>query len=120
MDHNILSQKLEHYGLLRRELSWFKSYLLNRKQYCNINGLESELMDIDIGVPQGSCLGPFLFLLYINDLPQDVQNSTVAMYGDDTSLSYRSDGVRQLNEAMNQDLATVLIVFTWKISSPPW
>ena len=67
-------------------------------------------MDINIGVPQGLCLGPLLFLPYINDLPQAVQNSTVAMYADDTSLSYRSDGVHQLNEVRNKDLATV---FEW-------
>ena len=110
VDHNILCQKLEHYGLIGRELSWFKSYLSNRKQYCCINGVESRLMDINIGVPQGSCLEPLLFLFYINDLPQAVQNSTIAMYADDTSLSYRSDDVQKLNEAMNKDLTSV---FEW-------
>ena len=107
VDHNILCQKLEHYGLQGRELTWFKSYLSNRKQYCSINGAESELMDINIGVPQGSCLGPLLFLLYINDLPQAVKNSKVAMYADDTSISYRSDDIHKLQEAMNKDLTTV-------------
>ena len=68
-DHNILCQKLEHYGVLGRESSWFKSYLSNRKQLCSINGVESELVDINIGVLQGSCLGPLLFLFYINELP---------------------------------------------------
>ena len=102
VDHNILCQKLEHYGLLGKELSWFKSYLSNCKQYCSIYGVDSELMDMYIGVPQGLCLGLLLFLLYINNLPQAVQNST-----DDTSLSYRSDDVNQLNEAMNKDLTSV-------------
>ena len=50
-------------------------------------------MDITIGVPQGSFLGPLLFLLYVNDPPQVVQNSTIAMYADDTSLSYQSDDI---------------------------
>ena len=110
VDHSILCQKLEHYGLLGRELSWFKSYLSCRQQYCSINGFESDLMNIKIGVPQGSCLGPLLFLLYINDLPQAVLNSTVAMYADDTSLSYRSDDIHQLNETMKKDLTSV---FEW-------
>ena len=108
MDHNILCQKLEHYGLQGRELTWFKSYLSNRKQCCSINGVESEVMDINIGVPQGSCLGPLLFLLYINDQPQAVKNSTVVMYADDTSISYRSDDTHKLQEAMNKDLTTVV------------
>ena len=108
VDHNILCQKLEHYGLRGRELAWFKYYLSNRKQYCTINGVESKLMDINIGVPQGSCLGPLLFIFYINDLPQAVKNSTVAMYADDTSLSYRSGDIRQLSEVMNKDLTTIV------------
>ena len=108
MDHNILCQKLEHYGLQGRELTWLKSYLSSRKQYCSINSVASELMDSNIRVPQGWCLGPLLFLFYINDLPQAVKSSTVAMYADDTSLFYRSDDIHQLNEALSKGLTTVV------------
>ena len=93
-----------HYGVQQRELAWFKSYLNNRKQFCRVNGVNSKTEGIDVGVLQGSCLGPLLFLIYINDLPQAVQNSTVSMYADDTSLCYQSSDINQLNEAINYDL----------------
>ena len=104
VDHNILCEKLELYGVQQRELSWFKSYLSNRKQFCRVNGVDSKIWDIEIGVPQGSCLGPLLFLIYINDLPQAVQDSTVSMYADDTSLCYQSHDLTRLNKAINSDL----------------
>ena len=96
---------LELYGVHHRELSWFKSYLTNRKQFCRVNGVDSEIEDIEVGVPQGSCLGPLLFLVYINDLPQAVLDSNVSMYADDTSLCYQSHDMTRLNEAINSDLA---------------
>ena len=84
VDHNILCKMLKHDGVQQRELFWFESYLSNRKQFCRINGVHSKVGDIDVGVPQ--CLDPLLFLIYINNLSQSVQNSTVSMYADDTSL----------------------------------
>ena len=104
VDHEILCKKLRVYGVQHRELSWFRSYLSNRKQFCRVNGVASDIMDIEVGVPQGSCLGPLLFLIYINDLPQAVQGSTVSMYADDTSLCHQSYDMTQLNEAINNDL----------------
>ena len=104
VDHNILCKKLELYGVQQRELSWFESYLTNRKQFCRVNGVDSEIGDIEVGVPQGSYLGPLLFLIYINDLPQAVRYSKVSMYADDTSLCCQSPDLTRLNEAINSDL----------------
>ena len=104
VDHEILCKKLQVYGVQHRELSWFRSYLTCRKQFCRVNGVASDIEDIEVGVPQGSCLGPLLFLIYINDLPQAVQGSTVSMYADDTSLCHQSNDITQLNKAINNDL----------------
>ena len=89
-------------------LGQIKSYRHYKLSTFSCSGAESELMDINIGVPQGSYLGPLLFLLYINDLPQAVKNSTVAIFADDTSISYRSDDIHKLQEAMNKDLTTIV------------
>ena len=85
-------------------MNWFKSYLQNRKQCCKVNGHVSSMESIKYGVPQGSCLDPLLFLIYINDLPLSLKFGEVNMYADDTSISYSSDSVTNINDSVNEDL----------------
>ena len=86
------------------ELDCFISYQSNRKQCCKVNGKTSEIQDIQCGVPQGSCRGSFLFLIYVNDLLFALQRTKVTMYADDTSISYSSKSVSDLCNANNSDL----------------
>ena len=104
VDHDILLQKIEKYGVIDLEHIWFSSYLKNRQQLCRVNGVASNMGEINCGVPQGSCLGLILFLICINDLPLSIKNNKVTMYADDTSISYSSKNIDELNETLNSDL----------------
>ena len=104
VDHDILLAKLRKYGVENLEHSWLTSYLSNRKQFCKINGICSKTKDIHCGVPQGSCLGPPLFLIYINDLPFALKKGKVTMYADDTSISYSSSSLVDIEQTLNSEL----------------
>ena len=99
--HEILCRKLEQYGVVGKALSWFKSYHSNRKQYCRINGGDSIVNYINLCVPQGSCLGPLVFLVYISYLPCIVKYFKLSMYADDRSIYHSSKDITQLNMALN-------------------
>ena len=107
VDHGILLDKMKFYGISGIEHDWFRSYLNNRKQFCKVNGVSSDIKDIDIGVPQGSCLGPLLFLLYINDLPFALEKAETNMYADDTMISYSSKTLDELHMVLNAELVVI-------------
>ena len=104
VDHNILLHKLNYYGIRGLANDWFKSYLLNRKQYVSIQGIDSDQAIMEYGVPQGSVLGPLLFLLYINDLHKAVKFSTTRHFADDTNLLIKNKSLKQLKKHLNLDL----------------
>ena len=105
VDHDILLAKLRKYGTENLELTWFTSYLTNRKQFCKVNGVFSKTEDIRCGVPQGSCLGPLLFLIYIKDLPFSLKKAKVTMYADDTSISFSSSSLEDIDQTLNSELS---------------
>ena len=104
VDHQILPTKLNHYGIRGVSNDWFKSYLSNRNQYVSINGFDSGLAAINCGVPQGSVLGPLLFLLYINDLNHTIKFCKVHLSADDTNLLCMSNSIKKLNKLVSADL----------------
>ena len=112
VNHNILLNKLEHYGVRGTELNWFSSYLSNRFQFVELNGMSSSLRKLTCGIPQGSCLGPLLFLIYINDLPNTSKLLNFHLFADDTHIYHESSTLKSLELVMNKELKKIS---TWLI-----
>ena len=104
VNHDILLNKLDHYGIRGTALHWFHSYLSDRKQFVFHNGESSKLQSINCGVPQGSVLGPLLFLLYINDLPNVSNILQFYLFADDTNIYYEADSLDNLELIINREL----------------
>ncbi len=103
VEHNILLNKMKtQFGFTNIELDWFQSYLTNRKQVCHINGKFSSSKKIITGVPQGSILGPLLFYLYLNDLPECLCKTTPCLYADDTQIFASSFDYAELIDNLHE------------------
>ena len=88
IDHDILLYKLEYYGFRGIVLDWFTSYLENRKQFVKYQSCDSEYKKYQCGVPQGSILGPLLFIVYVNDITNTTSLFEIILFADDTTLYY--------------------------------
>ena len=99
VDHDILLRKLSHYGIRGIALKWFESYLKNREQYTHVNNVNSKTGKLAHGVPQGSILGPLLFIIYANDLPNIHKALRFILYADDANILIVG---RDMNEIKNQ------------------
>ena len=107
VNHQILCSKLNHYGFRGKINDLLKSFLSNRKQFVSVNGYDSSHLGIECGVPQGSTLGPLLFLLYINDLKFSLKHATPTHFADDTSIIYASKTPKTIETNLNYDLKYV-------------
>ena len=104
VNHDILIQKLEHYGVRGASLNWFTSYLTGRIQFTYCNSKSSDRRTVTCGVPQGSVLGPLFFLLYINDLPNISNKLKFYLFADDTNIFYQSNDLDSLQSTVNKEL----------------
>ena len=117
IDHSILIHKLKYYGVQGTTLNWFTSYLTNRQQYVQVNDEVSSLKTISTGVPQGSILGPLLFIIYMNDIAKVTDKFHFTLYADDTSLSeplctftVNTGNRKALSDAINTELQ---LIYDW-------
>ena len=107
VDHSILIQKLQKYGIKDRAGEWFESYLTNRQQFCSLNGVKTKPRKVPCGIPQGSCLGPLLFIIYLNDVEKCLQSSHANIYADDTAITIASNNVMEMTEGASKELANI-------------
>ena len=107
VQHDILLNKLHALGATDTCVKWFKSYLSDRNQKVHFNGAISEALPLNIGVPQGSILGPLLFLIFINDLPKCISHGKLSMYADDSTLYVSDTDIDVITCKLKSDLIAV-------------
>ena len=110
VDHNILLARLEH-EIRGLPNGWFRSYLTNRQQFISVNNSDSDPLQITCGVPQGSVLGPVLFLIYMNDFTNCSSIFDFHLFADDTNLFYAHSDLQHLEQNVNRALSELAYGF---------
>ena len=114
VNHKILLNKLEHYGIRGIALDWVKSYLNDGKQYVEVNNVASAQKTVKCGIPQGSILGPLLFILYVNDISNSSEILKFILFADDTNIFYSCKDIENLENTLNTELEKVSV---WLIAN---
>ena len=101
VEHTILLRKLEHYGIRGLALKWMTPYLNHRSQFVSLSGENSSIKHMQYGVPQGSILGPLLFIIYINDLPNIFNRAKFILYADDANIIINGANIADIVQQLN-------------------
>ena len=104
VDHEIMIKKLWKYGMRGNTGSWFQSYIDQRKQYCSGNGQRSMASEVTCGIPQGSCFGPLLFIICLNDFEKCLRFSKASVYVDDTTVTITSNDIEEILDEAQPEL----------------
>ena len=107
VDHKILLDKMHAYGIRGNILRWFRSYLTNRSQFVSYDGRQSAIQSITCGVPQGSILGPLLFIIYMNDIGNVSELLFTVLDADDTSVEIHGKDMLSIITVLNHELHTL-------------
>lgn len=107
VNHQVLLTKLKQLDFSKQAVNWFKSYLASRQQCVKINGIKSKIKTCNLGIPQGSILGPLLFCLYINDLPEICKDTNCQLYADDTIIYVAADSPKEASNVLNRQLVSI-------------
>ena len=114
ISHGTLIRKMKIYGIRGIVANWFESYLSNRRQCVKIDNSKSALRDISTGVPQGSILGPILFLIQMNDLPNFSNSVECNMFADDTTITLQENNYENLISKAN---ASLQLFYNWTLNN---
>ena len=108
LDHTVLLRKMDYIGFKESVIKWFQSYLSNITVFVTLENIFSDGRLINCGFPQGSILGPLLFLIYTNDLPQTLNETGSYLYADDTCIFYLNKSVEEIGKVLNNESSSLL------------
>ena len=107
LDHGVLLEKMKYFGFRTSTIKWFESYFSNKKFLVCFDSVFSAAGTLNYGIKQGSILGPLLFMLYANELPQSLSDSGSYLYADDTCIFYQYEDVKKIENVLNEEFLSL-------------